>query len=117
MNHVPDDALTAIDALGEGLLVGEARPVDAALRGDLRLLVPVDDDALAAGRTPVEFHLAHVRRHDRLRAHGSFVATVVDGVERRLREWGVDPPDRYVHERDEQGDGRTWRVYVGAARL
>jgi len=114
MNHVPDEALAAIDDLGRGLLVGDPRPVEASLRSDLRLSIPVDADALRAGETPVAFHLRHTRGHDHLRAHGSFVATVVDGVETRLREWGVEPPERYEHDRDVDGD---WRVYDGEARL
>jgi hypothetical protein len=117
MNHVPDEALAALDALGEGLLVGAARPVDVALRTDLRLVVPVDDAAVADGHAPVEFHLEHARRESHLRAHGSFVATVVDGVETRLREWGVDPPERYAHDRDRSRDGDSWRVYAGTLRL
>ncbi len=116
MNHVPDEVLSAIDDLGEGLLVGDPRPVEASLRSDLRLSVPVDDDALRAGETPVEFHLQHTRVHDHLRAHGSFVATVVDGVERRLRAWGVEPPERYGYDRD-LADGGDWRVYAGQATL
>jgi hypothetical protein len=120
MNHVPDTAVAAIDALGEGLLVGEPRPVNVALREDLRLVIPVDDAALDAGHAPVEFHLAHTEDRERLRAHGSFVATVADGVETRLRGWGIDPPGRYARTRDragEPGDGDTWRVYAGTARL
>jgi len=120
-NHVPGEALAAIDELGEGLLVGEPRPVETRLRSDLRLAIPVDDAALRAGETRVEFHLQHAQVHDHLRAHGSFVATVVDGVERRLREWGIDPPERYAYRRDlADGDrpaSETWRVYAGEARL
>ncbi len=116
MNHVPDGVLSAIDDLGEGLLVGDARPVAASLRSDLRLRIPVDDAAVQAGHAPVEFHLQHAQGHDELRAHGSFVATVVDGVESRLREWGVEPPERYEHDHDRTEEG-TWRVYAGEARL
>lgn len=116
MNHVPDDALVALETLGEGLLVGEARPVDARLRSDFRLRIPITDEDLAAGHTTVEFHLEHTRRHDHLREHGEFVGTIVDGVETRLREWGVDPPGRYAHDRDEERDG-VWRVYAGEARF
>lgn len=117
MNHVPDDALDAVEALGEGLLVGEARPVDTRLRSDLRLRIPITDDDVAAGRTTVAFHLEHTQRHEHLLAHGDFVATVVDGVETTLREWGIDPPERYAHHRDERRASETWRVYAGTARL
>lgn len=117
MNHVPDAALAVLDDLGEGLLVGEARPVDARLRSDLRLVILLTDEALAAGHTTVRFRIEHTRRHDHLREHGAFVATIVDGVETKLREWGIEPPERYAHERDETRDGETWRVYAGEARL
>lgn len=116
MNHVPDAVLSDIDDLGEGLLVGDPRPVAASLRSDLRLSIPVDDEALQAGTAAVEFHLRHTRVHDHLRAHGSFVATVVDGVEARLREWGVEPPERYEYDRDLVEED-TWRVYAGEALL
>ena len=113
MNHVPDAALAAIDDLGEALLVGEARPVEARLRSDLRLSVPVDDAALAAGTTTVAFRIEHGRREERLREHGPFVGTVVDGVESRLREWGVQPPPAYAYS--DTADG--WHRYAGEARL
>lgn len=113
MNHVPDAALAAIDDLGEGLLVGEARPVETRLRSDLRLSVPVDDSALAAGTVAVAFRIEHGRREDRLGGYGPFVDTVVDGVERRLREWGVQPPAEYPYR--DTADG--WHRYAGEARL
>lgn len=115
MNHVPDEALAAVDNLGEGLLVGEARPVRCRLRSDLRLVIPLGDDAIADGATRVEFHIEHTRPHERLAAYGSFVETVVEGVESRLREWGVDPPERYDHDPGAGAEG--WLVYAGRVRL
>lgn len=97
MNHVPDDALAALDRLGEGLLRGEARPVRARLRSDLALRIPCDEAALAAGETTVAFHLETTAPEPTLRGHGPFVGTVVDGVERRLRAWGIEPPAAYDH--------------------
>ncbi len=117
MNHVPDDALAAIDALGEGLLVGEARPVDERLRSDLRVAIPLDEAALDRGRVAVAFRVRHATRHDRLADYGPFVGTVVEGVETRLREWGVTPPSAYDHVADEDGPDGTWRRYAGDARL
>jgi hypothetical protein len=39
VNHVPDDALAALDAFGEGHLRGDPSPVREALRSDLRLRI------------------------------------------------------------------------------
>lgn len=113
MNHVPDAALAAIDDLGEGLLVGEPRPVDARLRSDLRLMIPVVAAALASRRTTVAFRIEHGRREETLGGYGPFVGTVVDGVERRLREWGIEPPATYDYR--DTADG--WHRYAGEARL
>ena len=104
MNHVPDDALAAIDRLGEGLLRGEPRPVRAGLRSDLALRIPCDGAALAAGETTVAFHLGTTAPEGCLRDHGPFVGTVVDGVEARLRDWGLEPPPTY--DRHGEVDGR-----------
>lgn len=113
MNHVPDRALAAIDAFGEGLLVGEARPVDARLRSDLRLVIDLDAAALAAGTATVAFRIEHGRREPEIAAYGSFVVTILEGVERRLREWGVQPPASYDYR--DTADG--WHRYAGAATL
>lgn len=113
MNHVPDDALAALDALGRGALEDEPRPVRARLRSDLRLRVPCDDDALRAGATRIEFRVDHTRREDRLRGYGSYVETIVDGVEQRLRAWGFTPPDTYEYREGEDG----WYRYAGELEL
>jgi hypothetical protein len=113
VNHVPERALAAIDDLGEGLLVGEPRPVDARLRSDLRLVIAPDEAALAAGTATVEFRIEHGRREPDIGAYGSFVSTVVEGIERRLREWGVQPPATYDYR--DTADG--WHRYAGAATL
>jgi hypothetical protein len=113
VNHVPDEALSAIDGFGEGLLVGEPRPVSARLRSDLRLRIPCDRAALDAGETAIEFRLDHGRTEPTLGAYGPFVGTVVEGVERRLREWGIDPPAAYEYDGTEEGRHR----YAGRLRL
>jgi hypothetical protein len=113
VNHVPDRALAAIDGFGEGLLVGDPRPVDVRLRSDLRLVIDADEAALAAGTATVGFRIEHGRREPALGAYGSFVGTVVGGVERRLREWGVQPPARYDYR--DTADG--WHRYAGTATL
>lgn len=97
MNHVPDEALSALAAFGEGVLLAEPRPVRVRLRSDLRLRIPCDDAALAAGETTIEFRIAHTRTEPVLRAYGTFVETVVDGVETALRGWGVTPPEQYEY--------------------
>jgi hypothetical protein len=113
VNHVPDDALAAIDDFGEGILHGDPRPADARLRSDLRVRVAVTDESLRAGEATVAFLLDHSRSAPTVRDHGSFVATVVDGIDGRLVEWGVDPPPAYEYDGDEDG----WRRYAGTARF
>ncbi len=110
MNHVPDEALAAIDAFGEGHLRGDAPPVREPLRSDLRLrIVPLDDGRTARCR----FETRHTRATETLRDRGSFLATYVDGVDDRLRAWGVEPPDAYEYV--ETVDG--WHRYAGTLRL
>lgn len=113
VNHVPDEVLAALDELGEGLLLGDPTVVSERLRSDLWLRVECDRAALEGGTTPVIFRLEHTTATDTLAGHGSFVGTIVDGVESRLRKWGVDPPERYPHHATEDG----WQVYRGVARL
>lgn len=113
MNHVPDRALAAVDEFGEGLLVGDPRPVDVRLRSDLRLVIDADEAALAAGSATVGFRIEHGRREPDIGAYGPFVDTVVEGVERRLREWGVRPPASYDY--CDTADG--WHRYAGTAGL
>jgi hypothetical protein len=104
MNHVPDAALSALDAFGRGLLVGAVRRVDERLRTDLRLTVeppcangdgprPAAGDAVARCR----YRTDHTTAPPALRDRGPFVATIVDNVDDRLRSWGVDPPPAYEH--------------------
>lgn len=113
MNHVPDDALDAIDRLGEALLLDHPTVVDERLRENLWLRIECDAAAVETGTVPVSFRLEHTTPADTLREHGSFVETIVDGVETRLRKWGVDPPEAYTHDGTEDG----WQTYRGVARL
>jgi len=112
MNHVPNAALAAIDEFGRATLRGESRPVEASLCSDLAVRIAPTPAELAAGAVPVVFRIDG-RERSRLRDHGSFVGTIVDGIEDRLAAWGIDPPDRYRY-RDRSG---RWRPYVGVARL
>ena len=94
VNHVPDEALAAIDAFGEGHLYGDPPPVRERLRSDLRLrIVPTGDDRHARCR----FETEHTRTPPTLRERGSFLATYVDGVDDRLRAWGIEPPPLYEY--------------------
>jgi hypothetical protein len=111
VNHVPDDAFRAIDALGRGLLRGELRMVETQLRTGLQVEIAPSAAEVAAGRLPVAFAVDGPRQ-PRLGEYGSFVETIVSGVETRLVAWGIDPPARYP--RQGQSDGR--HRYVGIAR-
>lgn len=109
MNHVPDAALDAIDDFGEGLLTGTPSAFAVRLRSDLRLRVRPRDD----GTTRCRYETAHTRAPPTLRGRGSFVTTVVDGIDDRFREWGVEPPESYAYV--ETVDGR--HHYEGALRV
>lgn len=113
MNHVPDAALDAIDDLGRSLLTDDPTVVDERLRSDLRIRIDCDRAALTAGAATVTVRLRHGSPARTLRGHGSFVETIVDGVDSRLRAWGVDPPASYAH----QGADGEWQVYAGDAAL
>ncbi len=112
MNHVPNAALAAIDEFGRATLRGDSRPVEASLRSDLDVRIAPTAAELAAGEVPVVFGIDG-RAHPRLRDHGSFVATIIEGIEDRLAAWGIDPPERYRYR--DRSD--RWRPYVGVARL
>lgn len=113
VNHVPDEALAAIDRFGEGLLVDTANPVRERLRSDLRMVIPCTTEDIDAGRTTARFRLAHSRTEPTLRGYGSFVETIVDGIDNRFLSWGIEPPDAYEFSGGQ--DGRY--VYQGRLRL
>jgi len=109
VNHVPDDALAALDAFGEGHLRGDPPPVRERLRSDLRLRI----DRIGEGTARCRFETEHTRAPPTLRDRGSFLATYADGVDDRLRAWGIEPPDAYEYV--ETVDG--WHRYAGILRL
>lgn len=113
MNHVPDEALTAIDRLGEGLLLGSANPVQERLRSDLQLEIPCTVADIEAGWTAARFRIAHTRTELTLRGYGSFVETVVDGIDSRLMSWGIEPPNGYEYAGDDGGRN----IYRGRLEL
>lgn len=113
MNHVPDDVLAAIDDLGRATLIEDPTTLEERLRSDLRIRIDCDRAALDAGTVPVTFRLERGAPAPTLRAHGSFVTTIVDGVDSRLRGWGIEPPAEYTHRNTDS----AWQVYAGAAAL
>ena len=108
MNHVPNEALERIDAFGESLLTGTQSAFDATLREDLRLRVDPD-----SGSARCRYEIDHAEAEPTLRAYGSFVTTVVDGVDGRFRSWGVEPPAAYEHVGSDDGRHR----YAGTLGL
>jgi hypothetical protein len=113
MNHIPDEALNAVDRLGEALLIGEGSPVQERLRTDLRVRIPCTAADIKAGQTVGRYEIEHTRREPTLRGYGSFIETIVDGIDDRLLSWGIDPPTAY--EYSERNDGRY--VYAGQLQL
>lgn len=93
MNHVPDDVLDAVDTFGERLLTGTPPRVDGRLRDDLRVSIHPD----GSGGARCRYEREHTRAPPEVRSYGSFVTTLVDGVDSRLRSWGVDPPEAYTY--------------------
>jgi len=113
MNHVPNDVLEGIDELGRGVLTDEPTTLAGRLRSDFRMRVDCDRTALDADAVTATFRLEHASAASELRDHGSYVCTIVDNVESRLHEWGIDPPAAYTHRATEDG----WQVYDGALEL
>lgn len=113
MNHIPDDALAAIDRLGEGILFGEGNPVRERLRTDLRVVIPCTAADIEAGQTTCEFRIAHERQEPTLRGYGSFIETIVDGIDDQLASWGIEPPTGYEYSGER--DGRY--IYDGRLQL
>lgn len=110
VNHVPDDVLESLDDFGEGLLTGSPPPVRGRLRSDLRVRVrPTGDGGTAVCRYETE----HTQAPPTLRDRGSYVTTIVDGVDDRLRAWGIDPPEAYEYVETVDGSHR----YEGTLRL
>jgi len=108
VNHVPDAALDAVDDFGEELLTGAPSPFAVRLRSDLRLHVRPCGDGTARCR----YETVHTQSPPTLRDRGSFVTTIVDGIDDRFREWGLEPPDAYTYV--ETVD--DWHRYDGTLR-
>lgn len=112
VNHVPDTVVAAIDDLGRATLTDDPTTLDQRLRRDFRVRIECDRAALDARVATVTFRLEHGTPTPTLRGHGSFVATVVDGIDSRLQAWGIEPSEYSYQDTD---DG--WHVYVGRAAL
>lgn len=113
MNHVPDEVLAAVDDLGRAVLLGDPRTVERRLRSDFRLHIDCGPAAVESGTADVAFRIDHTTHAETLRGHGSYVETIVDNVETRLRAWGLDPPEHYEYRRTEG----EWHVYGGPLEL
>lgn len=110
MNHVPDDVLDAIDTFGRQLLVGTPDRVEGRLRTDLSVtIVPNGDSETAL----IRYETEHTQTPPALRDRGSFVGTIVDGIESQLQSWGIEPPDTYEYTETVEGRHR----YEGQLRL
>lgn len=110
MNHVPDDVLADIDTLGKEFLTGSPPRVEGRLRQDLSVTISPDESGETAR---IRFETEHTQAPPTLRDRGSFVTTIVDGIDSRLRSWGIEPPEAYEHT------GSTGRVhrYEGQLRF
>lgn len=114
MNHVPDEVLEALDRFGRAVLEGRPGSVREPLRSDIRIVIDWDAAALAAGQVTLRVAVDHPNPADSLGAYGPFVGTRLDGVERRLRAWGIDTPADYGRV----GRGTDgWTHYEGDLRL
>jgi len=110
VNHVPDEVLAAIDAFGEGHLYGDPPSVRERLRSDLRLRIDADVHGYVARCV---FETEHNRTPSTLRDRGSFLTTYVNGVDERLRAWGIEPPAAYEYV----GTNDQTHRYAGTLRL
>ncbi|WP_253738667.1 hypothetical protein [Halohasta salina] len=93
MNHVPDEVLDAIDEFGECLLLGEPQRVHGKLRTDLRVEIVPNDESTAICR----YTTVHTQSPPAIRDRGSFMTTIIDGVDERLKQWGIEPPTAYTY--------------------
>jgi len=93
MNHIPDAVLGAIDEFGERLLLGNPDRMSGTLRTDLWVEIVPDDESTATCR----YGTVHTQSPPTIRDRGSFMTTIIDGIDQRLRAWGIDPPAAYTY--------------------
>jgi hypothetical protein len=135
MNHVPDAAVEAIDTFGKSRLFGNPEQVNEQLRDDLSIKIrqtrgsstQMDNASIDASEDNCNKHAksaqssttyiiycryetVHTHAPPTLRDRGSFVTTIVDAIDSRLRSWGIDPPTAYTYSNTIDGvhwyDGR-----------
>ena len=93
MNHIPDEVLGAIDEFGKRLLLGTPEPTGGKLRTDLWIEIVPDGESTATCR----YETVHTQAPPAIRDRGSFMTTIIDGIDQRLQEWGIDPPAAYTY--------------------
>lgn len=93
MNHIPDSVLESIDAFGEGLLLGDPNHASGTLRTDLWIEVIPADESTAVCR----YRTVHTQSPPAIRDRGPFMTTIIDGIDERLRQWGIEPPVAYTY--------------------
>jgi len=93
MNHIPDAVLEAVDEFGGSLLLGTPREMSGKLRTDLWIEIIVDSESTAICR----YKTVHTQSPPVLRDRGSFITTIIDGIDERLQEWGIEPPRAYTY--------------------
>ena len=109
MNHIPDTVLGSIDEFGKRLLLGDPEPMSGTLRTDLRIEIVPETDSTATCR----YETVHTQSPPTIRDRGSFVTTIIDGIDDRLREWGIEPPAAYTYA----GTVDDTHHYEGTLRL
>jgi len=90
--------------------VGSPSPVRGRLRDDLRLRIVPDSDGTTADTS---YTITRTQAPPVLRDREPFVATILDGVDARLRSWGIEPPDAYEHVET----AGTTQTYAGTLTL
>lgn len=93
MNHIPDEVLEAIDEFGESLLLGTPKGMTGKLRTDLRIEIVPDSESTATCR----YTTVHTQFPPALRDRGSFMTTIIDGIDQRLHQWGIEPAVAYTY--------------------
>jgi|AntDeeMinimDraft_5_1070356.scaffolds.fasta_scaffold00736_8 hypothetical protein len=93
MNHIPDEVLGAVDEFGGDLLLGGVEPISEKLKSDLWVEIIPDTESTAVCR----YKTVHTQSPPTIRDRGSFMTTIIDGVDTRLRQWGIEPPAAYTY--------------------
>jgi len=95
--YTPDAVLEAIDEFGDSLLVGTPGEMSGKSRTDLRIEIIPDSESTAICR----YKTVHTQSPPVLRDRGSFMTTIIDGIDDQLQEWGIEPSGAYTAAVDE----------------